>query len=48
MVCNTDLTGNAGTVYLISRNGSAMAIVMNSTDFSYALWRWGGKKWQRF
>jgi type IV fimbrial biogenesis protein FimT len=47
MVCNTDLTGNAGTVYLISRSGSAMALVVNSEDFSYVLWRWGGKKWLR-
>jgi prepilin-type N-terminal cleavage/methylation domain-containing protein len=45
LVCNGDLTGNAGTVYIISRRGRAMAIVMNSTDFGYALWRWNGKKW---
>ena len=45
LVCNPDLTGNAGTVYIISRSGVAMAIVMNSEDFGYALWHWNGKKW---
>jgi prepilin-type N-terminal cleavage/methylation domain-containing protein len=45
LVCNSRLTGSAGTVYLISRSGVAMAIVMNSKDFGYALWRWNGKKW---
>jgi prepilin-type N-terminal cleavage/methylation domain-containing protein len=45
LVCNSRLTGSAGTVYLISRSGAAMAIVMNSTDFGYALWSWNGKKW---
>ena len=48
IVCNQDLTGNAGTVYLISRRGSAMALTMNSTDFGYTMWRWNGKKWLRF
>ncbi|HEY6871480.1 MAG TPA: prepilin-type N-terminal cleavage/methylation domain-containing protein [Geobacteraceae bacterium] len=47
LVCNPDLTGNAGTIYLISRSGSAMALSMNSSDFSYKLWRWGGRKWAR-
>jgi len=27
------------------RSGAAMAIVMISTDFGYALRRWNGKKW---
>jgi prepilin-type N-terminal cleavage/methylation domain-containing protein len=45
LVCNPELTGSAGTVYLISRSGVAMAIVMNSKDFGYALWRWNGQKW---
>jgi len=45
LVCNSRLTGSAGAVYLISRSGAAMALVMNSTDFGYALWRWNGKKW---
>ena len=47
LVCNPDLTGNAGTVYLTSPRGAAMAIVMNSEDFGYKLWRWDGKKWVR-
>ena len=47
LVCNGDLTGSAGTVYIISRSGSAMAITMNSSDFSYSMWRWIGKKWVR-
>jgi prepilin-type N-terminal cleavage/methylation domain-containing protein len=46
-VCNPDLTGNAGTVYIESASGAAMAIVMNSKDFGYALWKWNGKKWVR-
>ena len=45
LVCNSRLTGSAGTVYLISRCGVAMAITMNSNDFGYSLWRWNGKKW---
>ncbi len=45
LICNPDLTGTAGAVYLITRRGSAMAIVMNSSDFGYKLWRWNGKKW---
>ena len=45
LVCNADMTGNAGTVYLISRRGAAMAILMNSTDFGCTLWKWDGKKW---
>ena len=47
LVCNPDLTGNAGAVYLITRGGAAMAIVMNSKDFGYKLWRWSGTKWER-
>ena len=47
LVCNPDLTGTAGTVYLVTQRGAAMAIVMNSTDFGYTLWRWNGKKWVR-
>jgi prepilin-type N-terminal cleavage/methylation domain-containing protein len=47
LVCNADLTGSAGTVYIISRRGAAMALTMNSSDFSYTLYRWSGKKWVR-
>lgn len=45
LVCDSRLKGSAGTAYLISRSGVAMAIVMNSDDFGYALWHWNGKKW---
>ena len=47
LVCNPDLTGSAGTVYIISRRGIAMAMVMNSVDFGYIIWRWNGKKWAK-
>jgi hypothetical protein len=45
LVCNADLTGSAGAVYLITRRGAAMALTMNSTDYGYKLYRWSGKKW---
>ncbi|HWI41187.1 MAG TPA: prepilin-type N-terminal cleavage/methylation domain-containing protein [Verrucomicrobiae bacterium] len=45
LVCNTKLTGSAGTVYLKSSAGGAMALTMNSTDFGYSLRKWDGKKW---
>jgi len=35
LVCNPDLTGNAGTVYVHSRHGGVMALTMNSIDFDY-------------
>lgn len=47
LVCNPELTGNGGTVYLISGGGVAMAIGMNSEDLGYKLWRWDGSKWVR-
>ncbi len=47
LICNPELTGTSGTVYLITRSGSAMAISTNSTEYGYKLWRWGGKKWVR-
>lgn len=45
MVCNTRLTGNGGTIYVQSASGGAMALVVNSKDFSYSTWRWSGKQW---
>jgi Tfp pilus assembly protein FimT len=45
LVCNQDLTGNAGTVYLITRFGAAMAITMNSRDFGYTLYKRSGNRW---
>jgi len=47
LVCNPDLTGNAGTVYIRSVSGATMALTMNSTDFGYKMYRWNGKKWVR-
>ncbi|MRR53540.1 MAG: prepilin-type N-terminal cleavage/methylation domain-containing protein [Deltaproteobacteria bacterium] len=45
LICNPDLTGNAGTVYIRSSHGGAMALTMNSTDFGYTLRRWDGSGW---
>lgn len=47
LICNPDLTGNAGTVYIRSTHGGAMALTMNSTDFGYTLRRWDGSGWQK-
>lgn len=46
LICNPDLTSNAGTVYIRSRYGGAMALTMNSTDFGYTLRRWNGTAWE--
>ena len=46
-VCNPDLTGNGGTVYIMSASGAAMALKMNSTDYGYFMYRWDGKEWVR-
>jgi prepilin-type N-terminal cleavage/methylation domain-containing protein len=46
-VCNPDLTGNAGAVYIMSASGAAMALKMNSTDYGYFIYRWDGKEWVR-
>jgi hypothetical protein len=45
LVCNTKLTGTAGTVYIKSSSGAAMALTMNSEDFGYTLRRWDGREW---
>ena len=47
LVCNPDLTGNAGTVYLFSRSGSAVAISVNSAEAGYKLYKWSGTRWVR-
>ena len=44
-ICNPNLTGNAGTVYLTSTSGVAMALTVNSEDFGSTIYRWNGKKW---
>jgi len=45
LICNPDLTCNAGTVYIHTRLGAAMALTMNSTDFGYTIRRWNGSGW---
>ncbi len=47
LVCNPELTGNAGTVYLRSSSGAAIAITVNSTDLGYKVRSWEGRKWVR-
>jgi prepilin-type N-terminal cleavage/methylation domain-containing protein len=47
LICNPDLTGNAGTVYIRTRHGGAMALSMNSTDYGYKLLRWTGSGWEK-
>ncbi len=47
LICDHELSGTAGDVYLIARSGSAMAISANSTEYGYKLWRWNGTKWVR-
>jgi len=46
-VCNPDLTGNGGAVYIMSASGAAMALTMNRTDFGYKMYRWNGRGWVR-
>jgi prepilin-type N-terminal cleavage/methylation domain-containing protein len=46
-VCNPDLTGNGGAVYMMSASGAAMALTMNRTDFGYKMYRWDGRQWVR-
>lgn len=46
-VCNPELTGNGGVVYIMSAYGVAMALKMNSTDYGYFIYRWDGKQWVR-
>ncbi|MDD2337010.1 MAG: prepilin-type N-terminal cleavage/methylation domain-containing protein [Geobacteraceae bacterium] len=47
LICNPDLTSNAGTVYICSSHGGVMALTMNSTDFGYTLRRWNGTSWEK-
>ncbi len=44
-VCNPDLTGNGGAVYIMSASGAAMALTMNNSDFGYKMYRWDGGNW---
>jgi prepilin-type N-terminal cleavage/methylation domain-containing protein len=45
IVCNPELTGNAGTVYLCTSSGTAVAVTVNSRDFSCVQRRWNGSRW---
>jgi prepilin-type N-terminal cleavage/methylation domain-containing protein len=47
IICNPELTGTAGSVYIISSSGAAMALKMNSKTYGYFLYRWNGKKWEQ-
>ena len=47
LVCNPELTGNAGTVYIRSIHGAAVAITVNSIDAGYKIYKWSGKGWSR-
>jgi len=46
MVCNQDMTSNAGTVYLVNSQGAAMALTANSSAVGYALRRCSGGVWE--
>ena len=45
LVCNPELTGSPGTVYIRASNGTAMALTMNTHDFDYSLRICKGKSW---
>jgi prepilin-type N-terminal cleavage/methylation domain-containing protein len=47
IIFNPDLTGTAGTVYIMSASGAAMALKMNSSAYGYFMYRWDGKQWVR-
>jgi prepilin-type N-terminal cleavage/methylation domain-containing protein len=47
LVCNPELTGNGGAVYIKSSSGAAIAISMNTKDYGYKVYSWSGKKWMR-
>jgi prepilin-type N-terminal cleavage/methylation domain-containing protein len=49
MVCNQDLSSNAGTVYLVTSQGNAMALTANSSALGYVLRRCSsGGVWETF
>jgi prepilin-type N-terminal cleavage/methylation domain-containing protein len=47
LICNPELTGNCGAVYIRSASGAAMALTMNREDFGYKMYRWNGGGWVR-
>lgn len=42
---NDELTGTAGTIYLISSSGAAMAIVLDTRDAGCDIYWWNGRNW---
>ncbi len=44
---NPELTGRGGTVYICSASGAAMALLLNSRDYGYKMYRWSGQAWVR-
>jgi prepilin-type N-terminal cleavage/methylation domain-containing protein len=46
-VCNAETNGSAGTIYVQSSLGPAMALVINSTNTGYSIWRWDGSAWKK-
>lgn len=48
MVCNQDMTSNAGTVYLINSQRRAMALTINSSAVGYVLRRCADGVWELF
>ena len=46
MVCNQDLSSNAGTVYLVAGNDTAMALTANSSANGYRLRRCSNGSWE--
>jgi hypothetical protein len=44
-ICNDNLTGNGGTVYIKSPSGGAVAVKVNSEDFGCEAWKWKGGTW---
>jgi prepilin-type N-terminal cleavage/methylation domain-containing protein len=45
LVCNEELTGNAGAIYIRSSSGAAVAMTMNSFDYGYKIYSWNGRSW---
>lgn len=46
LICNPELTGSTGSVYVKAGSGSVMALVMNTTDFGYSMWKCDGSHWE--
>lgn len=47
MVCNNDMTSNAGTAYLVNSQGCAMALTANSSAIGYVLRRCTRGVWEK-